>query len=257
VAATSEDFVASEIAMNVVAMILVAGAGALQAINGEIQLATGAAGSEVPFATIPFAIAAYLASPGSSTQAFLGVGRNYPIAPKLIPAGTRIAVRSRMSVSNTYATAYTRVYVIGYPGGAAPAGFSTYTLRGQQTGIQKGISKVIPEGSTLDITPGANNWGDWTEVIENAPSELLIRGVAVSPGYQSTVNWGIMELGIGPAGSEVTKARLWFPTIYYCNAHYQYMTRPLLVKPGERLAARIWSSSTLYIHKCQFLYEQH
>lgn len=257
VASTPTDFVASYLHYNIVPIITVAGAGALRSLNGEIELAIGAAGSEVAFATVPYAMAMYELNPGTSTQTFLGAGWAVPIAPKFIPSGSRIAVRTRKNLSNTLVQGHLRVYVVGYDGGKAPAGIPTYTLRGQQTGIQKGQSYVTPAGSTLTVIPGANAWGSWTEIISSADKELLIMGAAVTPVNTAVLHWGIMEFGTGPAGSEVTRARLWFPSVYYCNAHFQLMHRPLLIKPGERVAVRMWSEATANQFNCQFLYEKH
>jgi len=125
IAATTTDFVASLLSMNFIATIQLAGGGLLQAISGEIELATGGAGSEVPFATIPFALAAIEVAPGASTQSIVGCCRAYPIGPTFIPNGTRLATRARINIANTSVTGYSRVYVIGYDGGAAPAGSST------------------------------------------------------------------------------------------------------------------------------------
>jgi len=257
VASTPSDFVASFAALSFTAIVQVAGAGALQSINGELELAIGGAGSEVAFATIPIAYAAYELLPGASTQVFFAVGRDYPLAPKFIPSGSRIAARGRISLTNTLVRGHMRCYVIGYDGGNAPAGFSTYTLRGQQTGIQKGQSYVVPAGSTLTVTPGAGAWGSWTQVIASASGELLVIGAAVTPATTTVAHWDIMEMGTGSAGNEVTRARMWFPSVYYCNAHLHFMHRPLLVKPGERLAVRTWSVTATPTLNCQFLYEQH
>jgi len=254
---TTTDFVASAVAINLVPQVVVAGGGVLQALNGEIELATGAAGSEVAFATIPWAMAAFVSVPGTSTNAYFGIGRLYPLAPKFIPTGTRVVMRARQSIVNTQVTTFVRLHLIGYDGGAAPAGVSTYTLRGQQTGIQKGTSYVTPAGSTLLLTPIMNGWGAWTQVVAATTGENLFMGVATSPAVTQISLWHVMEIGTGAAAAEVVRARVWFPGVYYCNAHFELMPQPLLIKPGERVAVRVWSSVAAFTLNCQFLLEQH
>ena len=257
IAATATDFVACNVHLGI-RMTIITLAGIVVPVNIECEFATGAAGAEVPFATIPLAVTGIIISPGAATQGIIGTGRDVPLGPTFIPSGTRIAARLRISQPATVADVYVRYFITGYDGGQAPVGNSTYTLRGQQTGIQKGTSVTTPAGSTLTVTPGSSAWGAWSQITAATTGEQLIQGVAgIGSMASSLAKWIILELGTGGAGAEVSRARIYFAQPGYGNAAVQLMQRPLLVKPGERLAVRGYSSNAAFTFDCQFLYEQH
>ena len=78
-----------------------------------------------------------------------------------------------------------------------------------------------------------------------------------SPASTTVAHWTIYEIGTGGAGNEVTRSRMWFPATMYCNAGFQLLPRPLLIKPGERVAIRGWAALNTYTNNTQYLYEQH
>lgn len=271
VASTSADFVASGVDIKFKCTINTGGNTGSIAYSGniEVALAIGPAGSEVDFAVISEAFEGSISNPATSapfSASVAGWGRHIPIAPKLIPAGSRIAIRTRSSLeANATPGGFPGVslYITGYDGGAAPAEVPTYTLRGNQTGIQKGASKVAPSGSVLTVTAGNAAFGSWYEIIASAASELLLQGVSLAStdGITSS-HAAILEVGTGAAGSEVTRARIWIPGMNVSPQAYAagtfLMPRPLLIKPGERIAVRAYGfAAPGRTFDTQWLYEQH
>ena len=259
-AATTSDFVASYAALGVTIILQPGGAAVFQPIIGEVQLVTGADPGTV-FATIPFASAGLIANPGVATAAYVGFNHSIPIGPTFIPNGTRIAVRSRWNQVINNVGGNTRVYVTGYDGGNAPVGYQNYTLRGQQTGIQKGTSIVTPTGQALAVTPAVGAWGNWAAITLGgaggiAAGDTLVMGMTMTPTIGVLAKWTIFEFGIGPAGSEVSCARLWFPSTSFCCGGLQLFCRPIWVKAGETLSVRA-RANNVDIVSCNFLYEQH
>jgi hypothetical protein len=150
----------------------------------------------------------------------------------------------------------TGVYLVGYDGGASPCGNSTYTLRGQQTGIQKGTSITVTAGATVAVASAVAGYGAYVQVIAAAASELLVQGLAVAGNVSAATEFHILEFATGAAGAEVVRARIPVLVLSLGGGAILMMPRPLLVKPGERLAVHAYSSA-VKTFQYQFLYEQH
>ena len=245
VASTTEDFVATHAFIGHRLTMLTA---TQQPVTVEYEIATGAATSEVPFASFILQSEKFISNPGASTQAIAALSQTVRIGPKLIPSGTRIAHRGRMSLADTDCNDILGVYLAGYKGGQVPPFYSPYSHRAHLTGIHSAQSKNTPSGSRLGVTESAfvSGYGAWTEVIASAASDLFITGISKS---LSTVGakHHYFEIGVGAATSEVPIGRMGLPSSTVANSNQQWFPYPLLVKKGERVAIRVKGTDTTAI----------
>ena len=242
VASTSEDFVATHAFIGYRLTMLTA---TQQPFTVEYEIATGAATSEVPFASFILQSEKFISNPGETTQAIAAIGQTVRVGPKLIPSGTRIAHRGRMSLSVTDSNTILGVYLAGYQGGKVPPFYSPYSHRAHLTGIHSAQSKNTPSGSTLAIVESAfaSGYGAWTEVIASANSDLFITGI--SKALSTTLaKHHYFEIGVGAATSEVSIGRMGLPSSTVANSNQQWFPYPLLVKKGERVAIRTKGTDT-------------
>lgn len=222
-------------------------------VSYEYELATGAAGFEVPFARTCWAGPVLVS--GALDTVFMGVSLSIPIGPKLIPSGTRLAHRARISAASGTSQIMTAASIAGYDGGKAPAAYSPYGHRAHLAGIHGAQSRVTPDGGTISILSGLSAYGAWVEVLAAASKDLLAWGATMSYTVETSARMRFMELGTGPNGFEVARARLPHPQIAYCAGSVQYLARPFLVKKGERFVARIMSPNARTFD-CMFFYEE-
>lgn len=222
----------------------------------EFEIATGAAGAEVPYATFHTACVSGMSNPGASTTAFTSIGETWPIGPTAIPANTRIACRIRSSVASASGTVAIGAYLAGFVGGDVPPGYRAYDIDPHWRGIHAGVSKVAPGGASVAITPGAAYaYGSWVQLLASAPKDLLVW--AVIRGDDATMLPANMylEVGTGAAASEVSRGRLAFPISTFAAVGLQRFLRPIFVENGERVAARA-AGSAATITDIALLYEE-
>jgi hypothetical protein len=249
----TKDFVASWVSASFELVMAVAGT---YSEHVELALATGAAGSEVDFAVVPWNIFEGGSNFGATTLVLLGTGMTFPIAPKYIPSGTRIAMRVRGTQLGSNLGVKALAYLCGYDGGAISKNFRRYSLNDRLSGIQRGVSSVTPAGNTLPVVQGNGAFGAWKEIIAAVTGDVFVQGLLYDTGTQVVSKWAIFEFGTGPAGNEVARARMFVPMTPFGCSGFHMMPQPLLVLPGERLVVHAWSNATTTMN-CQFLVEQH
>lgn len=222
----------------------------------EYEVATGAAGAEVPYATYHHCLNMGMSNPGASTTAFGIFGETFPMGPTPIPASTRIAHRIRISNVNTNGTVGLSIYLAGFVGGDVPVGYRPYDVDPHWRGIHSAVSRVAPGGSMLAVTPGAAwAYGSWVQAIASAAKDLLVTGVI--RGDDTTILGAHMyaEVGTGAAASEVSRGRVGFPVRTYGAVGLQRFLRPIFVKNGERVALRA-AGSAATVTDMALLYEE-
>ena len=228
--------------------------GVLVGVNLEYEIATGAAGSEQAFFRYVDALAGNINVAGIASLAF---GRTVPCGPTVIPAGTRLSHRVRVSAPATDFKVFVGVYLTGYDGGAVPAAYRPYSYRAHLAGVHGAQTRSAPVGSTLQPVSASpyGTYGAWLQILASAPADLLVWGAARQYELVSLQHC-LMELGTGAAGSEVPRARLAFPSHSLSNVGLQELLRPLFVKKGERLAVRLSDASGGTLGEFQFFYEE-
>lgn len=212
----------------------------------ELELAKGEAGSEVALASCAGNIVATVADfVGGST--IIGTGFTLPIAPDLVPSGTRLAVRARVSLADTDMTMNFRAYVAGYDADA-PAADTTYPLDAHLDGTHNAIQKLTPSGSTTDVTAGASwAFGSWVQFIASAANPLLLLGVVAGDSTSTSQNGHYLQFGIGAQGAEAAYGAVAVPGRALLNGDIQLLRRPILVQAGERVALRAASTAAVAI----------
>lgn len=251
VAATVTDFVPHILHATWKLNMLVA---ALTGVQVEYEIATGAAGAEVPFARYTWGFYGTIINPGAGTQSEIHGGDTFPMGPTLIPSGTRIAARVRISQAVGTAISEVDAYIGGYDGGAAPASYDPYSLRAHLCGVHRSLMQLTPTGATIGIGGAAfPGYGAPVQVLAAAPKDLLVWGASkVGPAAGLAIHT-YMELMTGAAGFEIPRARIAFPGCTSGSPGVQQLYRPVLVRAGERLSARTTGSAG--VSQYMFFYE--
>ncbi len=201
----------------------------------NLQIATGAASSEVPIAE---GHGGLLLAPGGTGQTVSAMtGFTVFFQPQLIPASTRIAMRSSTTSSVTTPIS---VYLFGYDARSfAPALNHREALRYIQ-GLkpQTQGSYTWPSPGATAVTGGNPAWayGAAVQYIASAASPLFITGLfgsALLAAIRAQV-----KIGIGAAGSEQWMSMVGLPNTAstagpFCDC---WLPRPLLVKAGEAVS---------------------
>ena len=217
----------------------------------EVEVATGAAGAEVPYGTVCLVFTTSLFVADSAP--FLNFGLTLPLGPTLVPSGTRLAARCRQSQTQANVGTTVRIYVTGHHT-PVPASDATYGLDSYLGGSYAAGSIVTPAGATLAVpTLAYPNYGAWTQVIASAARDSLVRGVSYDQGAAATNLGRHMQFGIGAAGAEVPYSLIGLPAGSTTGCGIQLLRRPLLLLAGERLAVRQSGGGLTNNH--QFLYE--
>src|SRR3972149_4746861 len=210
----------------------------------EWEVATGAAGAEVPFARLPVAgLAGNIVNPGVDTNAWVRLGLTLPIGPTLIPSGTRVAHRMRVSTADPPWNIGVRAYLVGYDA-AAPAAYAPYSYRSHLAGVHGAQTVNGPSGAVLANAPPGPSWSAWsgwtggTNALP-AGKDLLVWGVArTTTGSQQHI---YLEFGTGALADlsdQQPRARVAFAAHSLGSVGLQKHLRPFVVKNGEYLAFR-------------------
>lgn len=215
-----------------------------------IQIATGAADSEVPIAE-GHVLATVLVA-GTITGLAICTGRTIFFQPTFIPKSTRIACRA--SSNSTFAV-YTYMYLVGYR--ASQFGLPLKYLSDQSGYIKglKGVTKascVYPSPGTINVTSGSPRWtyGSPVEFIASATNPILITGAIAC--QNTTQNGAQLKICLGSAGNEVAHSKVGFAGISIVSGGGpygdSYLPRPLFVKPGERVSVILasYNANTAY-----------
>lgn len=203
----------------------------------EVEIATGAAGSEVLHSRFSNVVIAAITNFNANDS--LTFGFSVPLGPTLIPSGTRVAFRIRCSVSgSTVGFVVAHLYAGGYES-LAPDSDPTYPLDEHLRGANSPGLLATPTGSTLSV-PRASfpDYAAWTEVWAAAAADSLVWGLAANLQSGVTNTGRHVQLGIGAAGSEVAYELIGVPVAVAVGAGLYFLRRPLLVLSGERLALR-------------------
>lgn len=158
------------------------------------------------------------------------------ILPLAIPAGTRIAARIQSAVASK--TIEMQVHCGG--GGVVPAD-------AVGDAITYGADTAASAGTTLTTVGSANVKGAWTELVAATTRDhrFIVPFPGKPAGTTVPATNGLIDIGIGPAGSEVVLV----PDLYYETYTSEVMTpnNPLLpcrIPAGTRLSARYQSTGT-------------
>lgn len=166
-------------------------------------------------------------------------GRNtiFPLGlPLYVPAGTRVAMR----LASAVASKTVEVQAHTAPGGIIPVeSFSDARTYGAVAATSNG---------TPPSAPGAiNTKGDWTELTAATERDhrLIIPFIGKPNGTANAGANGVVDIGIGPVGSEVVIVPDLRYEIYTSEVINPFSpTLPCRIPVGTRIAARYATTST-------------
>lgn len=189
-----------------------------------LQIGIGGAGSEVPIITLPWITA-------SNWDVVSPAGVAYMYAPVNVPQGVRLSTRFQYDTAGQgVGDRWLSIYAYG-ASGRRPTGYAAMET--------VGLSFASTSGTALNTTSGENTFGAWVEVLTSSPRP--IRGLVpqISARYAAMNQLGVVEVGIGPAGSEQGIARVEGRSMYgdWPPAMNTDIT-PTSVPAGTRVALR-------------------
>ncbi len=211
----------------------------------NIQVAIGAAGSEVPIAEGHGGMS--LTAPTLDASTIGWTGRTCFFEPILIPASTRIAYRTSVTSAKTMGVS---IYLFGYDARYFAQPSKELDILRYVRGLYSPTQGATtwPSPGIINVTTGGAAWtyGAAVQFIASAASDLLIVGLHGSATVVSATRYIQAHIGIGAAGSEqwMSKVGLPVPTGYpgpFCDC---YLPRPLYVKQGEAVSVRIGGQET-------------
>jgi hypothetical protein len=223
-------------------------------VHVQMQLATGAAGAEVPFATIGDAFAE-LNSTG--TYVYIIYYRTFLFPPILIPSGSRISQRASVNTAGAYARI--RPSIFGVPAGfyqrMHPLHRPDMYMRGR-TGMAASLAManwmILPSPtSQTTVTTGAGAFGAWAQVISPASQTqpLILTGLKVAEAAAgSLLNYPVLaEIGIGATGAEIGVEEVKFPDNNPGSPDgYLQLRRPIYIPAGTGINIRAGSDGGSY-----------
>lgn len=192
------------------------------AASWEIELATGAAGSEVTIATFC----------GSSINADNAYQHHLTLPlPIKVPAGSRIASRIRKSTGDTHTGQIDLITV--------PTSY-TGTLYPTTTKID-----CVPYGSAATVTCGASAWtnGAVTVLSASMPTDAVIFALKCGPTLLGWPGEFELDLMTGASGSEVPISGIRDVHAGQDEPGWADLPAPVFVAAGTRLSVRIRSSN--------------
>lgn len=170
-------------------------------------------------------------------HAFISGSGSFPIhtstfrlAPYLVPAGSRVAMRGWASAGDLRFQGYLALvtpaasWVDPWP--------NTYIGGGRATNQRR--SPAVAGWVTVPTGSG------WTQAVASAPNDMLLTAVEVDPTSAAGLQGDVVEVGVGAAGSEVVFSRAGLPSLGVLGwpTGYQEFGRKALVLSGERVAVR-------------------
>lgn len=192
------------------------------AADAEIEIGTGASGSETVIATIPFTCE----SVTIGMPCILWV----PI-PINIASGTRVAVRLRKSGTSTVAWAASMMY-------CAQSGAGI-------TGTNKPLKCLPFNAAPLSITPSGTSWANssYGQVTASMAAASVIAGVSINA---ANANPHEIDIATGASGSEVVKTTLRVNYQTVAGISYPvYQDPPAdLIAASDRVAIRFRKNGT-------------
>lgn len=222
----------------------------------QIQIGTGAAGSETGIGEIGTSFFVLLS--GTTPSVYLQTSSNFPVTPTIIPANTRIAIRSTERYSAVlFALSY---YLYGYNATkySLPLYFRDLTQIEQLLkGLRTKKARITPlAGVSPYIISGAGAWvlGSWVQIIASADKDLLVTGLVHTPTTVS--RWSQYQIGVGAVGSEQAMSTIGISGGTGSGVGAYYLPRPLLVKKGESVSVRSKSSGSSIYSYVNLLYNE-
>jgi hypothetical protein len=211
----------------------------------QMQVGQGASGSETVINEIGTAM--YCALSGTSPTAKAGPSFNFPVAPTIIPANTRLALRATEKSATQYLSPYCYLYGYNANNYSLPLYFkSLKEIEQLLKGLRTKVARVYPSaGLSSALTPGSTiwTWGSWTQIIASTSLSMLMTGIVVTP--QAVPRSGQVEIGVGASGSEQAMSNVAVPGYFGGGSGTYYLLRPFLVYKGERVSARCkWGQTT-------------
>jgi hypothetical protein len=154
----------------------------------------------------------------------------FRLAPYLIPAGSRVAMRGWATAGDLSFQGYLALVV--------PAASwvdpwpDTYVAGGRATNQRR--SPAVAGWLTVPAGSG------WTQAVASAPNDMLLTAVELDPSSATGAQGDVVEVGVGAAGSEVVFSRAGIPSVrlFGWPFGYQEFGRKALVLSGERVALR-------------------
>jgi hypothetical protein len=155
----------------------------------EVDIGTGAAGSEVSIGTFKFSCKGNASFWGPTSDFVL------PLGIDNIGSGARVACRMRKSDTNTTAWRISATYL------EKPFSGTFQTTAQPLTAAPSGVT-LVTHGTGGTFNPSA-----WVQIVASTPNAQVIAGVLARG---TPTGWIELEIGSGAAGSEVplTKSKL-------------------------------------------------
>lgn len=193
-----------------------------------LQVGVGAAGSEVPIAVVGDAVLI------SGSGAYPLVTGSRPLAPKLIAAGSRIAVRGWTTAGSQGA----RVNLSCLPASPAANWYSPWP-NSYVGGGRVAAQRRWPSPASWYAVPGGGV--TWLELTGSAANDMLFDGAEFNIANAGGGDGNRLQLGVGSAGSEVVLSEVPFPGLAMVNwcGGYQDVGCRSIVLAGERVVARL------------------
>jgi len=186
--------------------------------RGEVDIAIGGSGSEVPI------IEKYYVS-GARVDQTSSIINHVPIR---IPGGQRVSWRGRTVDGSGVRTTQVAIGRL-------------------RTGItaSRAYSELIYQGESADIDPGgtANTKGAWTELVASLP--YSVSGGFINYGHTAGANAGqnfSIDIAIGASSSEVIVLSDWFCNQTNREDTLRPIPLPIAFPSGTRIAMRAQSS---------------
>jgi len=214
--------------------------------HSQVQLATGAAGFEVPFATIGEAFS-FLAPAATGSNVFFS--RTFLFPPQYIPNATVVRFRSTVDQAGTVVRTWVSLFGIPVPFYDRPNTLHRPEgFRRGRTGL--GASQamadmmLVPDPLTYTtVTLGGAAFGNWVTALTAAAQTqpLLVTGVKLcGPDATLLGHPALLEIGIGEAAAAVG-----IEEVKFCNSANMGMPvgllelwRPIYIPPGSGLSLR-------------------
>lgn len=224
--------------------------GAATLISGFHQqfiIGKGAAASEVEIAHGGVSFCLSFTSSGAGDQCLFGGADLVRFAPVIVPAGSRLALKSTQL--NAVTAGKTSVYLVGYEPNAG--GFPLQNPFPLANVYRKGMTtvqaNVYPAASETNITTGTPAWtyGSAVQFIASAANDMLITALTLNTNTVQNAVSANVQIGIGAAGSEEWIGQIGSPGL---NPFPSFVGRyellnPIYVKKGEAVSIRGNSST--------------
>lgn len=181
----------------------------------------------------------YVAIAGAGMHAFIGGTGSAPIhgstlrlAPNKILAGSSVGIRAYKTAGDTRVAAYLSLIK---PSAAWYSPWpNTYIAGGRASGPFR--FPAVPNWLVSVQQPA------WTSCLFNGPGDMLLTAAEWDPTRAAGIEGDVIEVGVGPAGSEVVLARVGIPSnaLNGWPVGYQEFGRKAIIRAYETVSVRHW-----------------